>query len=249
MGRRIMYYWNILQKDETEIVFKVFKTQTLMPVKNDWVLQLKNDLEECDIKLSDEQIRCMKKERFKSLVLIKIKTLAKKYLISRRGSKSENLKHVNYMKEYLKSPHLNTEEKRLLFALKTRGVNVKTNFKNMFSKTNMSCRLCKSNEEESEIHILKCSEIVKDKSLKDEISKISYSDIFGTIDEQIKAVKVLKKVLKVWNLKLEKLKQSPSGHQVHQLQGQSASYPCNTAHTADQASSEDSNSIVYDFGS
>ena len=101
-------------------------------------------------------------------------------------------------------------------------------------------------EEESEIHILKCSEIVKDKSLKDEISKISYS---GTVDEQIKAVKVLKKVLKVWNLKLEKLKKSPSGHQVHQLQGQSASYPCNTAHNADQASSEDSNSIVYDFGS
>ena len=192
MGRRIMYYWNILQKDETEIVFKVFKTQTLMPVKNDWVLQLKNDLEECNIKLSDEQIRCMKKERFKSLVLNKIKTLAKKYLISRRGSKSENLKHVNYMKEYLKSPHLNTEEKRLLFALKTRGVNVKTNFKNI-SKTNMSCRLCKSIEEESEIHILKCSEILKDKSLKDEISKISYSDIFGTIDEHIKAVKVLKK--------------------------------------------------------
>ena len=153
------------------------------------------------------------------------------------------------MKEYLKSPHLNTDEKRLLFALKTRGVNVKTNFKNMFSKTNMSCRLCKSNEEESEIHILKCSEIVKDKSLKDEISKISYSDIFGTIDEQIKAVKVLKKVLKVWNLKLEKLKKSPSGHQVHQLQGQSALYPCNTAQTADQSSSDDSNSDVYDFGS
>ena len=102
------------------------------------------------------------------------------------------------------------EEKKLLFALKTRGVNVKTNFKNMFSKTNMSCRLCKSNEEESEIHILKCSEIVKDKSLKDEISKISYSDILGTVDEQIKAVKVLgKKVLKVWNLKLEKLKLPP----------------------------------------
>ena len=113
----------------------------------------------------------------------------------------------------------------------------------------MSCRLCNSNEEESEIHILKCKEILSEKSLSDEISKISFSDILGTVNEQIRVMKVLKKVFKVWNLKLFKLKLSPSGHQVHQLQGQSASYPCNTPQTADQASSDDSNSIVYDFGS
>ena len=68
-----MDYWNFLQKDGTEIVMKVFKTQTLMPVNRDWVLQLKSDLEECDIKLSEEEIRNMKKERFKTLVLKKIK--------------------------------------------------------------------------------------------------------------------------------------------------------------------------------
>ena len=78
----------------------------------------------------------------------------------------------------------------------------------------MSCRLCNSNDEESEIHILKCKEILSEKSLSDEISKISFSDIVGTVNEQI-----------------------------------SASYPCNTPQTADQASSDDRNSIVYDFGS
>ena len=113
----------------------------------------------------------------------------------------------------------------------------------------MSCRLCKADEEESEIHVMKCKEILSEKSVRDELTNISYSDIFGTIKEQVRAVKVLKKVFKVWNLKLEKLKLSPRGHQVHQLQGQSASYPCNTVQTADQASSDDSNSNVYDFGS
>ena len=44
MGRRLMYYWNLLQKDDSELIRKVFNTQKLMPVKNDWVLQLQKDL-------------------------------------------------------------------------------------------------------------------------------------------------------------------------------------------------------------
>ena len=128
------------------------------------------------LKLSEEEIRNMKKERFKTLVLKKIKNCAKEYLISKVWSNSEKLKHVNCMKEYLTSEQLTTDEKKLLFALKTRDVNVKTNFKNMFSKTNMSCRLCNSNDKESEIHILKCKEILSEKSLSEEISKISFSD-------------------------------------------------------------------------
>ena len=43
MGRRLMYYWNLLQKDDSELIRKVFNTQNMMPVKNDWVLQLQKD--------------------------------------------------------------------------------------------------------------------------------------------------------------------------------------------------------------
>ena len=133
--------------------------------------------------------------------------------------------------------------------MKTRSVDVKTNFKKKFSNTNMFCRLCKTvGEEESEIHLLKCKEIIGDSFLKNQISNISYSDIFGTLEQQIKAVKVWKVIFKVWNLKLESQKLSPSGHQAHLLQGQSASYPCTAAQTVDSSSSDDSTCTVYDFG-
>ena len=125
MGRRIMFYWTILQRSESEILSKVYNTQSLMPLKNDWYLQLESDLEECNITLTKEEIKCMKNERFKNLVLKKIKMLAKSYLISLRGSKSENLKHISSMKDYLKCENLTLEEKKLLFAMKTRSVNVK----------------------------------------------------------------------------------------------------------------------------
>ena len=230
MGRRLMYYWTILKKDETEVVKKVLKCQTLLPSKNDWILQLQNDLEECGIELSEENIKNMKKEKFKNLVLKKIKTLAKEYLLTLRGkhSKSKNLMHRDSLKDYLKTENVSVSEKKLLFALKTRQINVKTNFRTMFS--NLQCRLCKEvGTEESEIHIMKCEKILSDKNLKRLLESISYADIFGTLDQQVKAVKVWKQVVRVWNLKLEAEKLSPSGHQVHQLPATST---C----------------IIYDFG-
>ena len=117
-----MYYWNLLQKDDTKLVKKVLNIQTLLPSKNDWICQLKIDLEECDIRLSE--IKNMKKEKFKTLVKKKIKNLAKEYLINLRSkhSKSDKLMHTNECKDYLKTESITVLEKKLLFSLKTRQV-------------------------------------------------------------------------------------------------------------------------------
>ena len=249
MGRRLMYYWNILQKDDSELVKKVFNSQKLLPVKNDWFLTIQNDLSACNITLSEKEITNMKKETFKTLVKQKIKILSKEYLISLRNNhtKSKNLLLENKIKGYLICEQLTTEDKQLLFALKTRAVDVKTNYKSMFS--NLQCRLCNSlAEDESEIHVMKCIKIISDESLKKQTETISYSDIFGSMKQQISAVKILKKIFKVWKIKLEAEKLSPSGHQAHLLQGQSASYSCTAAQTVDSTSPDDSNCILYDFG-
>ena len=135
--------------------------------------------------------------------------------------------------------------------MKTRAINVKTNFRNNFS--NMLCRLCqKPDENESEIHLMKCKYIVDENTMKESIENIAYMDIFGAIEKQVAAIKVWKKILKIWEIKLEVSKLSPSGHQVHQPVGQSASYAhASSAQTVDVDSpSPDNSSIsnVYDFG-
>ena len=38
-----MYYWNILQMDETELVKKVFTAQKISPCKDDWNHQIIED--------------------------------------------------------------------------------------------------------------------------------------------------------------------------------------------------------------
>ena len=258
MAIRLMYYWTLLNKDDSELAKKVLETQQLLSSKNDWVLQLQNDLKECRIELSEAEIKRMKKEQFKSLVKKRIKTLSMEYLIGLRSklSKSENLLHQNCMKDYLKSDKITLEEKKLLFAMKTRAINVKTNFRNNFSNTNMLCRLChKPGEKESELHLMKCETIIScDNNIGNLLTNISYMDIFGTIEKQVIAIKVWKKVLKIWEVKLEVSRASSSGHQVHQPVGQSASYAHNASSAqtvdvdVDSTPSDGRISNVYDFG-
>ena len=49
VGRRLMFYWTILQKGEDELVRKVFNSQKAFPVKNDFICLIDSDLELCGI--------------------------------------------------------------------------------------------------------------------------------------------------------------------------------------------------------
>ena len=84
------------------------------------------------------------------------------------------------------------------------------------------------------------------------MENISYMDIHGSIEKQKNAIKTWKKVFKVWTIKLEGSKLSPSGHQVHVSVGHSASYTLNASadQTVDTGSPDDDSgsSYVYDFG-
>ena len=143
--------------------------------KNDWVVQLNSDLEECNISLSEDEIKKMKKTTFNSFLKRKINAVAKQYLFNLRSkhSKSTNLLRKNELKDYLTSYKISLEGKKLLFAMKTRSVNVKTNFKNGFS--NMLCRLCaKPGEDESELHLMHCKEIISESDIRDQMKNITY---------------------------------------------------------------------------
>ena len=75
MGRRLLYLWDILQKNDSELVHKVFQSQKIFAVKNDWVLQIRSDLEECKINLSEHEISKMSKYSFKKLIKENIRIL------------------------------------------------------------------------------------------------------------------------------------------------------------------------------
>jgi hypothetical protein len=167
VSRRLLYYWSILQKDEEELVKKVFNAQKSFPVKNDWIHQIQNDLETCGIEESKDEISKMKKCSFKKLVYEKVKQISASFLISlkTKHSKSEHLRYSSSMQPYLKNDELSIEKKKIMFRLKNRLIDVKVNYKKKY-KDELECRLC-SYPEESQSHLVVCPEILSDDKLRE----------------------------------------------------------------------------------
>ena len=195
-GRRLMYYWTLLNKSDTELAKQVFKIQKKFPVKDDWVTQVKLDLDELGIQLAEEEIKAMKYEAFKKIVKTKLEENFFDYLLSLKSNhtKTENL--VSYkLQEYLTSENLTFKQKQLLFSLRTRSINVKRNYKNKYRHSNMFCSLCDDKQVESESHILEC------KSTQEQLGNIGdskYEDIFSLdIARQEKITKIFEKVIRL----------------------------------------------------
>ena len=204
-----MYYWNILQKSESELVRQFFQTQQLSPVKNDWCVQVRADLKLCGITLTESEITKLSKYKFKNLVRTKVTALARNYLtdLKNKHSKSSGLStSFEKMQEYLYTDNLSVEEKQLLFKFRTRTYPCKTNFKNQY-EPDLSWPACL--KEDSPDHLLQCS--IHDIDTRN----ADYQHIFGNIEQQTKIIKILKKIVVIRNNFLNK---SPSkGSQAHPL--------------------------------
>ena len=148
--------------------------------------------------MTEQSIKDMKKETFKTLLKKKLKEKATEFLFTYREkhSKTQNLKSFK-LQTYLSSNELTTNEKKLLFSLRTRSIDVKRNYKNKF-KFNMLCSLCKDeSEEESEPHLLRCSKILSEVKNDIDVINAKYGNIFSdNIEDQVKTTKIFSKVLK-----------------------------------------------------
>ena len=203
--RRLLYYWSVLAKSDNELVKKVYNAQKAFPVKNDWIHLIKEDLDICEIELSENEISKMKQITFKKLVNEKIQELSISYLISLKNkhSKSENLSASYDMQPYLKNTNLSIEEKKIMFRIRNRLIDVKMNFKKKYNDM-VECRLCGAHEE-SQSHLVECSKILADTNIKVSLQNYTYSDIFSTHEPtQTHMVKTWKQIMNKWKIEIKK---------------------------------------------
>ena len=88
---------------------------------------------------------------------------------------------------HMTSNKLSCDEKQLLFKLRTRTFDCKSNFKDQF-KNDLRCLLCKSDDTQE--HLLNCKPIIQNI----DTSNINYNDLFSNIEKQVKATKVFMKL-------------------------------------------------------
>ena len=122
--------------------------------------------------------------------------MASNFLEDLKENHSKTEKLFEYkLQNYLTSQNLSTEQKKLLFSLRTRSIHVKTNYRNKY-KFNMICSLCDDKtEEESELHLLRCSSTVAEVG---QIGDSKYEDIFSPdVTKQAKITEIFRKILRI----------------------------------------------------
>ena len=175
---RLMFLKDILDEKENSLVRQFYELQLKKPTKRDWASTCAENLEELNIKLSNNEIRNIKRNQFKNILNRKINDVGFKYLLKKRGKKGQEVEHFTLrMADYLapNSSGLSIEEKQQLFAIINRMVNINYNF-----PQNNRIDLCYCGELETMEHIYYC------KILNKEDPIISYNQIFnGNIGEQV----------------------------------------------------------------
>ena len=141
-----MFLWTILQKDNNELVRKVYEAQKLFPTKDDFINQIIEDCDDIGLEWNENTMKNLKKDKFKVLVKNKVRNAAHTYLIEKKEklSKLANLSSDYTFKDYLGSHRLSITEKQLLLKLRTRMIDVKANYPNLY-KSDLVCSLCDSN--------------------------------------------------------------------------------------------------------
>ena len=85
-----MFLHHILSCGEKRLINQFFWSQEQNPVKNDWSLQIREDLKSFDLEyLALKNIKLMNKEQFRALVKVKCKQVAFKALMAEKEQKSK----------------------------------------------------------------------------------------------------------------------------------------------------------------
>ena len=193
--RRLMYLWHIVNRNETELIHRVYNAQRFKPSKSDWLKMVHQDKIVLGINYSDDELKLLTKEYFKTFLNNKVKTARREYLKSLQLNKSKS-KYIQFKDDpepYINDPRFTKVQVQLLFSLRSRTYNCKDNFRVHYG-ANILCELCHLSPCKQS-HILSCSILLQNANISQNIlSNISHEMIYGTVNQQLEFVNVFEKL-------------------------------------------------------
>ena len=204
--RRLMFLWTILNRDKDDLVRKVYEVQKIKKTKGDWYSLIEQEKQKYDLTVTDAEICQMSKFKYKTLVQKKVEKFAFENLKERASKHSKSagiLSCISSLKmkrqDYLCENNFSKDDIKLLFKLRSRMLEVKTNFRGIHG-SDLSCRTCDTCLIEDEDHLLSCKSI----QIENQPQEIKYADVFGSVEQQRKAVKAFKAVMRKRELLLKR---------------------------------------------
>ena len=188
-SRRLNYLKNIVDRNDKELVKRIYLTQMTNTTSGDWIELVRKDfINIFDKEYNEEQVARKTKSEFKQEVKIKINNSAFKYLINKQKTHTK-IKEIEYselkIQEYITTHNMTNNEKSLLFSLRSNTIkNIKNNFHTWY-KDNIECPLC--DKPDTQQHCMECEKILAE--CEDAKQHIKYKHIFGDSSEQIEVTK------------------------------------------------------------
>ena len=185
-----------MDKQDNELIKKVFLAQRESPNQGDFVTLVTQDLLDLNMTLEEALCKNTTKVQLKKKIKNSAITAALKALKDKLSSHTK-LKHIKYtslqMQPYLKSPALTADEIHQLTSFRSQCVRgMRTHFKKMY--TSLVCPLkCSPNAhyEDTPNHLLKCSKLVNQNAQYQDSNKV-----YSTIEEQEDIAVILSKLMR-----------------------------------------------------
>ena len=200
-GRRLKYLHHILTRNDSELIFKVFHAQWRSPHRNDWVVQIKDDLSYFGFKLDLSEIKAYSKYQFKNVIKKKTREKAFEELVKKKEMHSK-LSNVYYdelkFQGYLRNTNISVHQAQILFKSRCRMTHYWENFKGWkFQKT---CPVCNDKSSaDSQEHSFSCIVIRKCLKVNGEISDVYCSEISAEVAKTVETIEKFREIYLVEN--------------------------------------------------
>ena len=201
-----MYLHHILNREEKELIRRVYDTQKVNPTKGDFVCIIKKDLEL--IGKDDDSVKCMSKRELKGLINDSFNNKVLEEM-KERQVKHKKVKNIEYDKleiqPYMKDRCMSNSMVRTLVAMRSSMVRgVGGNF--VSSSVRTQCPLqCRDTAEDTQCHLLECPVTLSKLTVAEEKDRdlVSYNDIFGDLQQQRRAASTIQRLLELREEELE----------------------------------------------
>ena len=161
--RRLGFLYYILGQRHDSMMYKVLESQMKNRTPKDWVTMVLQDFKLLELDMNIEDIKKIKKFECMNMIKRKIEHKALRDLnrVKESHSKVRELKHTLLkMQKYLmpNDENLSKEDAQLIFKLRSRVTETKTNMKGKYDSH--ECSAC-GEENENQEHVIKCNVLLQ----------------------------------------------------------------------------------------
>ena len=147
--KRLVYLRKMIKMKDSRLTKKVYKEQKRLNLNNCWNSEIKNDLKELNINISEKQIGKLTSKEWKNMIINRITSLIQ------RDMKECNKTKLRLIKDncFGKKEYITHKDAANLLLLKLNMTDLKANYKGKHEDT--LCRRCGAQEENIE-HLFHC---------------------------------------------------------------------------------------------